>query len=119
MSGDGPYQVTPQAFVGTTNSCCSQSYLVIGNIDNEEVAQNIVSYWNTKFFRFLVMLCIAGQTFSPNTFSLVPIQDFSKSWTDEELYKKYNLTQDEIDFIESMIKSMNNDEKEEVNESED
>ena len=39
-------------------------------------------------------------------YSLVPIQDFSKPWTDAELYAKYNLSQDEIDFIESMIKPM-------------
>jgi site-specific DNA-methyltransferase (adenine-specific) len=39
-------------------------------------------------------------------YSLVPIQDFSKPWSDEELYKKYNLTDDEIAFIESMIKPM-------------
>ena len=41
-----------------------------------------------------------------STYSFVPIQDFSKSWTDKELYNKYNLTQEEIDFIESMITSM-------------
>ena len=39
-------------------------------------------------------------------YQLVPMQDFSKPWTDEELYKKYNLTKDEIAFIESMIKPM-------------
>ena len=43
---------------------------------------------------------------SQSTYSFVPIQDFSKSWTDKELYEKYNLTQNEIDFIESMITSM-------------
>ena len=39
-------------------------------------------------------------------YQLVPLQDFSKPWTDEELYKKYDLTQEEVDFIESMIKPM-------------
>jgi site-specific DNA-methyltransferase (adenine-specific) len=39
-------------------------------------------------------------------YQFVPMQDFSKPWTDEELYKKYNLTADEIAFIESMIKPM-------------
>ena len=39
-------------------------------------------------------------------YQFVPIQDFSKSWTDGELYKKYDLSQEEIDFIESMIKPM-------------
>ena len=115
MSGDGPYQVTPQAFVGATNSCCSQSYLVVGNVDSEAIAQNIVSYWNTKFFRFLVMLCIAGQTFSPNTFSLVPVQDFSKAWTDKELYAKYKLTTEEQDLIESMIKAIGDNDENQSN----
>ena len=41
-----------------------------------------------------------------STYAFVPMHDFSKPWTDEELYKKYNLTQEEIDFIESMIKPM-------------
>ena len=106
MSGDGPYQVTPRFFVGIPESCCSQSYLTIGNIDSEEICNNIISYAHTKFFRFLVMLCIAGQTFSPNTFTLVPIQDFKENWTDEKLYKKYNLTNEEVAFIESMIRPM-------------
>ena len=39
-------------------------------------------------------------------YEFVPLQDFTKPWTDEELYKKYNLTDDEIKFIESMIKPM-------------
>lgn len=39
-------------------------------------------------------------------FQFVPLQDFTKPWTDEELYKKYDLTEDEIAFIESMIKPM-------------
>ena len=106
MAGNGPYQVTSRGFVGSPASCCSQSYLVVGNLCSEQMAMNIISYMDTKFFRFLVMLCVAGQTFSPNTFSLVPVQDFSKSWTDEELYVKYNLTQGEIKFIESLIKPM-------------
>jgi site-specific DNA-methyltransferase (adenine-specific) len=43
---------------------------------------------------------------SRRVYQLVPMQDFSKPWTDEELYAKYKLTQEEIDFIESMIKPM-------------
>ena len=106
MSGNGPYQVTAKGFIGKPQSCCSQSYLVIAPFESVTIAENVLSYMNTKFFRFMVMLCVAGQTFSPNTYSLVPLQDFSKPWTDEELYAKYNLTQEEIDFIESMIKPM-------------
>lgn len=40
-------------------------------------------------------------------YTLVPMQDFSEPWTDEKLYKKYKLTKEEIEFIESMIRPMN------------
>ena len=46
------------------------------------------------------------QNISKGVFGFVPIQDFSKPWTDEELYAKYGLTDEEIAFIESMIKPM-------------
>jgi site-specific DNA-methyltransferase (adenine-specific) len=60
----------------------------------------------TKFFRALVAINKISQNASYKVYDAVPMQDFSKPWTDEELYKKYNLTQEEIDFIESMIRPM-------------
>ena len=60
----------------------------------------------TKFVRFLVGMKKMTQDLKDQTFALVPLQDFSKSWTDEKLYKKYKLTEEEIAFIESMIKPM-------------
>ena len=65
-----------------------------------------VEYISTKFFRFLVMLKKNTQSATPAVYQFVPMQDFSKPWTDEELYAKYDLTPEEIDFIESMIKPM-------------
>lgn len=50
--------------------------------------------------------CDLPSLLSKDSFRFVPLQDFSKLWTDEELYKKYNLTDEEIQFIESMIKPM-------------
>ena len=46
------------------------------------------------------------QNAAKGVYQFVPIQDFSESWTDEKLYKKYGLNQEEIDFIESMIRPM-------------
>jgi site-specific DNA-methyltransferase (adenine-specific) len=43
---------------------------------------------------------------SKDKFIFVPMQDFNETWTDEKLYKKYGLSQEEIDFIESMIRPM-------------
>ena len=68
--------------------------------------KNVLSYINTKFFHFMVSLKKNTQEARRNVYTLVPMQNFSESWTDEKLYKKYNLTQEEIDFIESMIRPM-------------
>lgn len=68
--------------------------------------ENLISYIHTKFFRFMVLLKKNTQNSSQDTYSYVPLQDFSKPWTDNELYKKYNLTTDKIAFIESMVRPM-------------
>jgi site-specific DNA-methyltransferase (adenine-specific) len=60
----------------------------------------------TKFVRFLLSTILLTQNIAKDKFKLIPIQDFTKSWTDEELYKKYKLDENEIAFIESMIKPM-------------
>ena len=54
----------------------------------------------------MVMLLKNTQHALKKVYQLVPQQDFSKPWTDEELYAKYGLTDEEINFIESMIKPM-------------
>ena len=109
-SGNDPY-VLGKPFYGEPNSVCSLTYLVIGydskihNLNKEECL-NIISYIKTRFFRYLVSIKKKTQDNPRDVFQFVPLQDFSKSWTDEELYKKYNLTAEEIQFIESMIKPM-------------
>ena len=59
-----------------------------------------------RFFHFMVSMLKITQNSMKNVYSLVPLQDFSKPWTDEELYAKYGLSEDEIAFIESMIRPM-------------
>ena len=59
-----------------------------------------------KFFRFMVLQVKNTQDAPKRVYQFVPIQDFTESWTDEKLYKKYGLTQEEINFIESMIRPM-------------
>lgn len=98
-------------FYGEPNSVCSQTYLVIGydpdkhNFTKKE-CENIVTYIKTRFFRYLVSIKKKTQNGPRGVYQFVPLQDFSKPWTDEELYAKYGLTQEEIDFIESMIRPM-------------
>lgn len=83
---------------------CTDSYLIAFSSENKEEAINFAKYLCTKFFRFLLLQAISSINLSKDKFIFVPIQDFSKSWTDIELYQKYNLTQEETEFIESMIK---------------
>ena len=101
-----PHQILGKPFVGEKGSVCSETYVVIGPFRNSLECNNVISYIKTKLFRFLVMLRKPTQHALKKVYSFVPMQDFSKSWTDEELYAKYGLTDEEIAFIESMIKPM-------------
>lgn len=87
-------------------TACSESYLVTGVFDSLSNAENMTSYLKTRFFRFLLQQSLFSQNISKDRFAFVPIQDFSKPWTDAELYAKYGLDEEEIAFIESMIKPM-------------
>lgn len=104
--GPYPYFFLGKPFFGEANSCCSQSYLIVGPFDNESICSNVITYMATRFFRSLVMLRKNTQDNMNHVFGLVPVQDFTKPWSDEELYKKYGLSSDEISFIESMVKPM-------------
>ncbi len=86
-------------------SICSQTYLYV-RFDNEVSAKNFISYLQTRFFRFLVSAMKITQHAQASVYQFVPILEWSKPWTDNELYKKYKLTSDEIEYIESRIKPM-------------
>ena len=101
-----PHAILSKPFYAPKNSVCTETYLIVDFVKNEEEGNNLISYMATKFFRFLVGLIKNTQNISKGCFAFVPIQDFSKPWTDEELYQKYGLSSDEIAFIESMIKPM-------------
>jgi hypothetical protein len=106
------------SFVGVPNTICTESYLVIG-VDlklNQSSATNLCKYLKTKFVRFQHSLGKASQDATSKTFRFVPTQgftgksdiDWSKSTQeiDKQLYAKYKFTTEEIEFLESMIKSM-------------
>ena len=103
---DFPHQIINLPIIETNPSCCTETYIVIGPFENEIFAKNALSYMKTQFFRFMVLLRKNTQDATKIVYSFVPLQDFSKPWTDEELYAKYNLSKEEITFIESMIRPM-------------
>ena len=104
--GNYPYLFLAKPFIGEKDSCCTQTYLMIGPFKNREESQFTRKYIQTKFFRFLIMLKKNTQDAMRGVYAFVPIQDFTQEWTDEKLYKKYGLSEEEITFIESMVRPM-------------
>jgi len=103
--------VLPGKVIGTCHvippkTCCNGTYIVVGPFEDTKECYNVKAYLYTKFARFLVGMKKMTQDLKDQTFALVPLQDFSRIWTDADLYAKYDLTEEEINFIESMIKPM-------------
>ena len=106
------------SFIGKPGTICTESYIVIGadvNL-NKETALSLCKYLSSRFLRFMHSLTKASQDATSKTYKFVPVQNFSKTsdidWEktieeiDQQLYKKYKLTSEEIAFIEKMIKPM-------------
>ena len=91
------------------NTACTETYLVMGPFEDKQTCENVMSYINTRFFHFMLTLKKNTQHTTKKVYELVPMQDFSKPWTDKELYEKYQLTQAEIEYIESMVRPVSNE----------
>lgn len=116
-SKDGKFRVIPTSMkVIGPNEICTHSYFMIGATYNETVANHIYTYMKTKFVRFLMLMAMSGFGLSKNVLLFVPLQNFDDNsdidWSqsisniDKQLYKKYNLSDEEISFIEANVKEM-------------
>lgn len=103
---DGKRRVFSKIDILPPGTICTETYLVVGSFDTEQEAKNLVAYMKTLFFRFLVAQCMYSHHITKEAYRLVPIQDFSQSWTDEKLFAKYGITDEEIKFIELMVRPM-------------
>ena len=101
-----PHSVLGRPFVAPKNSVSTETYLIVDFPKSATEAHNLVSYMETRFFRFLVSLIKNTQNISKGSFAFVPVQDLVEPWTDEKLYKKYGISKEEVQFIESMIRPM-------------
>ena len=101
-----PHIILGKPFVPPLHTASTETYVAIGPFNSKQEADNVTKYISTQFFRFLVMLLKPTQDALRKVYSYVPVQDFTEEWTDEKLYKKYGITEDEIAFIESMIRPM-------------
>ena len=113
---EGQVKVIATLQVAFPKEVSTDSYLVIGEFYSRIQANNLMQYLRTKFLRFLLLQSLVSMNISRNNFRFVPLQDFTDksdiNWEksvleiDQQLYTKYGLSEDEISFIESMIKSM-------------
>ena len=101
-----PHRVLVTPFIGEPGSASTETYLAVGGFTTREEAESALSYMTTRVFRFLLLLRKASQHVTSKVYAFVPKQTWNQHWTDQELYKKYDFTDEEIQFIESMVSPM-------------
>ena len=113
---DGRKRIVSRLEVLEPGTICTESYLLLDVFEYQNEAENLKKYMRTQFVRFLLGSILLTQNIVRDKFRFVPLQDFTENsdidWSksveeiDAQLYKKYGLSEDEIAFIESMIKPM-------------
>jgi hypothetical protein len=113
---NGQVKVLATTKVINQNEVCTESYIVLGKFDDKKEAINLYHYMTSKFLRFLLLQALPTLDIRKERFIFVPLQDFTSSsdidWSksvaeiDQQLYDKYDLSEEEREFIESMIKPM-------------
>ena len=103
---DGKYRVLSTMELLKPGEICSETYLVAGAFDSKEEATNYMDYLKTQFVRFLILQIAMTQQLSKASFAFVPCQDFTRKWTDKQLFERYDLSSKEVNYIQGMIKEM-------------
>ena len=101
-----PHRILSTPFIGEPGSVCSETYLCIGPFATKAEAENALSYLTCRLTRLLILLHKPSQDTTRKVYTFVPKQDWSRPWTDADLYARYGITQDEIDFIEKVVRPM-------------
>lgn len=116
-NGSGAFgEVLSSPFIGYPRHATTPTFISIGNFNNLHEAKSCLAYLKTKFLRTLLSIKKVTQHNPPKTWEYVPLQDFTENsdidWSksiaeiDQQLYKKYDLSPEEIDFIEEKVQEM-------------
>ena len=100
------YRVTSTLQVLSPGSVFTDSYLLLAAFDSKTEAIHFAEYMCLKFPRFLLHETYSSMNISKQNFRFVPFLDYSKEWTDKELFKRYGCNEEEILMIESIIRPM-------------
>jgi len=101
-----PHLILSKPIISEPESCCTETYILVGPVANKKRANNVANYMITSFFRFMVLLAKSTQDVTQKTYQFVPAQNFDEKWTDDKLYDKYGITQKEQLFIDTLIRKM-------------
>jgi hypothetical protein len=101
-----PHSILSTPFIGSPGTACTETYLTIGPFKSKQECKNAISYISTRLFRFIVLQKKPSQNATRKVYEFIPMQDFSEEWNDEKLFMKYKISNDEIAFIESMVRPM-------------
>lgn len=101
-----PHRIISTPFIGEPGSISSETYLCIGPFDSKSEAESVLSYLSCRLTRLLVLLRKPSQHVTQKVYASVPTQDWTKQWTDADLYAKYGLNASEIAFIEKIVRPM-------------
>ena len=101
-----PHRIISTPFLGEPGSISSWTYMYIGPFDTKEEAESVLSYLSCRLTRFLILLHKPSQDTTRKVYTFVPTQDWTRKWTDEDLYAKYDLSEEEIAFVEKIVRPM-------------
>ena len=101
-----PHRIISTPFIGEPGSISSWTYMHIGALDSKEEAESLLSYLSCRLTRFLILLHKPSQDTTRKVYTFVPTQEWTKRWTDEDLYAKYGISASEIEFIEKVVRPM-------------
>lgn len=101
-----PHKIISTPFIGEPGSISSETYLAIGPFDTRAEAESALSYLSCRLTRLLILLHKPSQDTTRKVYTFVPTQKWTRKWTDEDIYAKYDLTEEEITFIEKVVRPM-------------
>lgn len=101
-----PHRVISTPFIGEPSTISSETYLCIGPLHSRAEAEGVLSYLTCRLTRLLILLHKPSQDTTRKVYTFVPTQEWNQVWTDEDLYEKYGISEDEIAFIEKLVRPM-------------
>ncbi|WP_158933329.1 Eco57I restriction-modification methylase domain-containing protein [Acidisphaera sp. S103] len=101
-----PHRIISTPFIGEPGTISSETYICIGPFESRGEAESALSYLTCRLTRLLILLHKPSQDTTRKVYTFVPTQKWTRRWTDEDLYRKYGITADEVTFIEKVVRPM-------------